>query len=65
LLNGIFGIAPWTQAELTELTGLNRILLNLARSKDFPDGSSRHGYDFIEPLDLAGHIDPVLWKKVS
>jgi hypothetical protein len=52
-----------TQAELTELTDLNRILLNLARSKDFPDGSSRHGYDFIAPLDLVGHIDPVLWKK--
>jgi hypothetical protein len=66
LLNGIFGIAPWTQAELTELTGLNRILMNLARSKAFfPDGSSRHEYDFIAPLDLAGHIDPVLWKKVS
>jgi hypothetical protein len=65
LLNEIFGIAPLTHAELTELTGLNRILLNLARSKDFPDGSSRHGFDFIAPLDLVGHIDPVLWKKVS
>jgi len=52
-----------TSAELTDLTDLNRILLNLARSKDFPDGSSRHGYDFIAPLDLVGRIDPVLWRK--
>ena len=47
----------------TDLTDLNRILLNLARSRDFPDGSSRHGYHFIAPLDPEGHIDPVLWKK--
>jgi len=46
-----------------ELVDLNRILLNLARSRDFPDGSSRHGYEFIAPLDSEGHIDPVLWKK--
>jgi hypothetical protein len=48
---------------LAGLTDLNRILLNLARSKDFPDGSSRHGYDFIAPLDSEGRIDPILWKK--
>jgi hypothetical protein len=48
---------------LVELFDLNRILLNLARSRDFPDGSSRHGYDFIAPLDPQGHIDPVLWRK--
>jgi hypothetical protein len=48
---------------LVELSDLNRILLNLARSRDFPDGSSRHGYDFIAPLDPQGHIDPVLWRK--
>jgi hypothetical protein len=48
---------------LTDLTALNRILLNLARSKEFPDGSARRGYDFIAPLDAEGHIDPILWKK--
>jgi hypothetical protein len=48
---------------LTELIDLNRILLNLARSKDFPNGSPRHGYDFIAPLDGEGHIDLILWKK--
>jgi hypothetical protein len=46
-----------------ELVDLNRILLTLARSRGFPDGSSRHGYDFIAPLDPEGHIDPILWKK--
>jgi hypothetical protein len=48
---------------LAELHGLNRILLNLGRSREFPDGSSRHGYDFIAPHDSFGYIDPVLRKK--
>lgn len=41
---------------------LKRIRLELARSKDFPSGSSKHGYEFIAPLDAKGHIDPVLWR---
>lgn len=40
-----------------------RIRLNLARSKEFPTGSPRHGYEFVAPLDAAGHIDPVQWQK--
>jgi hypothetical protein len=40
-----------------------RIRLNLARSKDFPEGSARHGYEFVAPLDVESHIDPVLWKQ--
>ncbi len=40
-----------------------RIRLNLARSKEFPTGSTRHGYEFVAPLDASGHIDPVLWQK--
>jgi len=39
-----------------------RIRLNLARSKEFPEGSSRHGYEFVAPLDAKGHIDPELWR---
>jgi hypothetical protein len=58
---GYFRIA--TMETPAELMDLNRILLNLARSRDFPNGSSRHGYDFIAPLDPQGHIDPILWKK--
>lgn len=42
---------------------LKRIRLNLARSKAHPQGSSRHGYEFVAPLDASGHIDPVLWQK--
>lgn len=40
-----------------------RIRLELARSKDFPKGSATHGYEFVAPLDSAGHIIPALWQK--
>jgi hypothetical protein len=40
-----------------------RIRLHLARSKEFPDGSTRHGYEFVAPLDTKGHIDQQLWQK--
>jgi hypothetical protein len=42
---------------------LKRIRLNLARSKEFPSGSARHGYEFVAPLDANGHIDPTLWHQ--
>jgi hypothetical protein len=42
---------------------LKRITLTLARSKDFPNGSSQIGYDLIAPLDNHGHIDLSAWKK--
>ena len=42
---------------------LRRIALTLARSKDFPNGSSQIGYDLIAPLDGNGHIDLPAWKK--
>ena len=40
-----------------------RIRLNLARSKEFPQGSSKRGYEFVAPLDASGHIDAALWKQ--
>jgi hypothetical protein len=40
-----------------------RIRLELARSKELPNGSAKHGYEFIAPLDADAHIDPVLWQK--
>ena len=40
-----------------------RIRLNLARSKEFPNGSTRRGYEFVAPLDGAGHIDAKLWHS--
>jgi hypothetical protein len=40
-----------------------RIRLNLARSKEFPNGSERHGYEFVAPLDANGRIDVEHWKR--
>jgi hypothetical protein len=40
-----------------------RIRLNLARSKEFPEGSTLHGYEFVAPLDDNGHIDVTLWRQ--
>src|SRR3989304_9088377 len=42
---------------------LKRIRLNLARSKEFPQGSPRHGYEFVAPLNGNGHIDVALWRQ--
>ncbi len=43
---------------------LQRIRLHLARSPEFPAGSARHGYEFLAPLDAAGHIDLAAWKRL-
>ena len=40
-----------------------RIRLNLARSKEFPQGSARHGYEFVAPLDDKSHIDVEQWRR--
>lgn len=42
---------------------LKRITLNLARSKDHPNGSAAHGYEFVAPLDDSGHLDASGWKS--
>lgn len=42
---------------------LRRVHLELARSKEFPDGSSKHGYDLVVPLDANGHIDTESWRS--
>jgi len=42
---------------------LKRIRLNVARSKQFPEGSIRHGYEFVAPLDADGHIDAEMWHQ--
>jgi hypothetical protein len=41
---------------------LKKITLHLARTKEFPDGSIRHGYDLIAPLDGNAHIDARSWQ---
>jgi len=43
---------------------LKLIRLNLARSHEFPSGSTIHGYEFVAPLDETGHIDAEAWRKV-
>ena len=42
---------------------LKKIVLHLARTKEFPDGSVAHGYDFNAPLDDAGQFDIEAWEK--
>jgi hypothetical protein len=48
---------------MTSHHALKQIRLQLARSKEFPSGSARHGYDLVAPLDDKGHIDLKLWRK--
>lgn len=43
---------------------LNRITLHLARTKEFPNGSYQHGYEFVAPLDASAHIDADAWHKM-
>lgn len=40
-----------------------RIRLELARSKEFPEGSVAHGYEFVAPLNADAHIDAILWRR--
>ena len=41
---------------------LKRIHLELARSHEFPDGSRERGYDFVAPIDEAGHLLADEWR---
>lgn len=41
---------------------LKRIRLELARTPEFPEGSSSHGYVFTAPLDAKGHLDRPGWS---
>jgi hypothetical protein len=52
------------QANRYPLPGaFKHIRLELARSKEFPQGSPTHGYEFVAPLDADGHIDATLWHE--
>ncbi|MDP2332215.1 MAG: hypothetical protein Q8M19_16125 [Reyranella sp.] len=44
---------------------LKRIRLELARTPDHPEGSPRHGYEFMAPLDAGGHLVPADWQKAK
>lgn len=43
---------------------LKTIRLELARSKEEPNGSSACGYEFVAPLDAQHHIDVAAWKDL-
>ena len=40
---------------------LKHVRLELARTPDFPEGSARHGYEFMAPLDDTGHLHSLDW----
>lgn len=42
---------------------LKTIRLELARSPDFPEGSSQHGYELQAPLQADGHLDEAAWRS--
>jgi len=43
---------------------MKKIRMELARNEGFPNGSSRHGYELIAPLDDTGHLDHIVWNKL-
>jgi len=43
---------------------VSRVVLHLARSHEFPEGSGRHGYEIVAPLRESGNLDPDAWKNV-
>jgi hypothetical protein len=42
---------------------LFHVRIELARSAAFPNGSARHGYEFVAPLDVNGHLNVAEWKQ--
>lgn len=42
---------------------LKTIRLELARTKENPDGRSDTGYEFTAPLTADGHLDAAAWKQ--
>jgi len=43
---------------------MKKIRMELARNEGFPNGSSKHGYELIAPLDETHHLDHVAWRKL-
>jgi hypothetical protein len=44
---------------------LSKIRLELARTPQFPGGSTRCGYEFKAPLDATGHLDAQAWPRLK
>jgi hypothetical protein len=45
------------------MSNLQSVRLELARTPQFPEGSSDCGYEFIAPLDDQGRLDVGAWQK--
>jgi hypothetical protein len=43
---------------------LRRITLHLGRDRDHPEGSARHRYDIVAPLDAHARVDQDAWKEL-
>ena len=41
---------------------LKKILLELGRTSEFPEGSAEIGYEFYAPLDGEGFLDTEVWQ---
>jgi hypothetical protein len=44
-------------------TGLKTVRLELARSKEHPEGRADTGYEFAAPLTADGQLDAAAWKQ--
>jgi hypothetical protein len=42
---------------------LMKIRLELARTKEDPDGNPSHGYELIAPIDAEGRLDAAAWTS--
>lgn len=40
-----------------------KVRLELARTKEFPQGSAERGYELVLPLDEQGHLDEAAWRQ--
>lgn len=43
---------------------MKKIRIELARDRDFPEGSRNHGYEFTAPLNAEDRIDIDDWRKL-
>jgi len=46
-------------------TKLKKIRLELARTKEAPEGNARYGYELVAPLSQDGHLDSQAWPAVK
>src|SRR5262247_2951643 len=54
-----------TESRKEKQMKLFRIRLELARSKEHPDGDPHFGYEFVAPLDVSGHLDLAGWLEAK